>query len=400
MFKAIESAKRNNESTVLKDSEPTYKGGEELQSAFIQFIEATRELESSQRELSAQVLRLTGDLAKSNAELKQEITAKGRLAEDLAALLSALPTGVIILQHRRVYAFNEVSAKLVSELSVGDTWQLPKGWTALDEAHFRTNTDQLATVVRPESRPLSDDREMVLLHDVTATFRAREQAERESKLAAMGRMTAEIAHQLRTPLATAMLYASHLSRDSLDEEKRHRFVEHLIQQLNGLDGIVGRMMSFLRTRTLSSEIISVEELLHETKSSCIGLFEAHGVVLRLSIDGGTHLLTVQRDQLRGGILSILENALSVSPFGAAVSITAYVQRSRLVILIEDEGPGISESMKTRLFEPFATGSPKGTGLGLAIAKAAIEAHRGEVHAANRRERGAVFQIVLPVLEPL
>ena len=144
----------------------------------------------------------------------------------------------------------------------------------------------------------------------------------------------------------------------------------------------------------------VAELLEECRSSIEPLFESAGVRLAVSTQGGEHLVSVQRDQIRGGIVSILENALRFSKQGQEVRIRALAAHSRVDIYIEDDGPGIPEHMMARLFEPFATGSPRGTGLGLAIAKAAVEAHRGEIQARNRSEGGASFHIVLPVFEQL
>jgi two-component system sensor histidine kinase FlrB len=216
----------------------------------------------------------------------------------------------------------------------------------------------------------------------------------------MGRMAAEIAHQLRTPLATATLYASHLSKDKLSAEKRQQFAEQLNRQLTWLDDLVSRMMSFLRSKQGASHMLCVAELLEECRSSIEPLFESAGVRLAVSTQGGEHLVSVQRDQIRGGIVSILENALRFSKQGQEVRIRALAAHSRVDIYIEDDGPGIPEHMMARLFEPFATGSPRGTGLGLAIAKAAVEAHRGEIQARNRSEGGASFHIVLPVFEQL
>jgi len=375
--------------------------GSQLGAVFLQFVEATKALEISQQSLSAEVHRLTEDLAKSNANLKQQIEAKGRIAEELAALLSALPTGVIILQHGKVYAFNEVSSVVAPWLKVGVLWGTPKSWTAIEENHYKISTNsEEHLIIRSETRTLADGRQMLLLHDATATFRAREEAERESKLAAMGRMTAEIAHQLRTPLATATLYASHLSRENLSRESRLQFASRISQQLAWLDDLVSRMMRFLRDRPTQFEIVSVIDFLNELKHSVDVLYEAETVRLIFSIEGGDHLLRVQREQVRSGIVSVLENALRVSAPDQTVRVSAKAARSRLDIFVEDQGPGIDEAMLGRLFEPFATNSASGTGLGLAIAKAAIEAHGGQIHARNLNGGGALFHIVLPVLEPL
>jgi len=374
--------------------------GAQLGAVFLHFVEATKALEVSQQALSAEIHRLTDDLAKSNANLKQQIEAKGRIAEELAALLSALPTGVIILQDWRIYAFNDVSSVIAPWLKVGMQWAVPKTWTAIEENHYKTSMDEDSLIIRSETRNLANGRQMLLLHDATATYRAREEAERESKLAAMGKMTAEIAHQLRTPLATATLYASHLSRENLSKENQRQFASKLSQQLAWLDDLVSRMMRFLSERPAQAEVVSVYSFLNELKQSVDALFESAAVSLDFHIEGGDHLLTIQRDQVRSGIVSVLENALGVSRREQSVTVLAKAARSRLDIFIEDEGPGISDAMLGRLFEPFATSSQGGTGLGLAIAKAAIEAHGGQIHARNRATGGAVFHIVLPVLEPL
>lgn len=388
------------DSVPQSDDSPAAAGVLGLEAAFLHFVEATRELESSQRKLSDEVHRLTHDLARSNADLKHQIEAKKHLAEELAALLSALPTGVITLNGTRVYAFNAVSARHVPDLRVSGTWSVPRHWTALGGAHYRCDDHHDAEILRLEHHRLAEDRSMLLLHDVTATFKAREQIERESKLAAMGRMAAEIAHQIRTPLATAMLYAGHLSNPRLDPQRKERFSGLLHQQLAWLDGLASRMMSFLRHRAGDTQLICVEELLEECCSSIEPLFDSRGVSLDLAIRGGQHLLNVERDQIRGGIVSILENALQVSTEGQSVLVHAEAARSRLDIMIEDCGPGIPTALLGRLFEPFATGSPRGTGLGLAIAKSAVESHRGMIQAENRPQGGARFHIVLPVLEQL
>ena len=134
---------------------------EELEAAFLHFVDATRELEALQQKLSQEIYRLTEDLAKSNADLTLQIEAKGRLAEELAALLSALPTGVIILREGKVYAFNDMSATLAPELAMGMEWQLPKQWTAIDEAHYRVSDRHDARIIRPEVRKLVDGRELM-----------------------------------------------------------------------------------------------------------------------------------------------------------------------------------------------------------------------------------------------
>jgi two-component system sensor histidine kinase FlrB len=379
---------------------------EQLEAAFRDFVEATKDLELSQKKLTEEVYRLSEDLARSNSNLKLQMEAKDKIAQDLSALISALPTAVIILQRDRVYAYNDVSARIVPGLAPGELWQHPKTWIAIDEFHFRTkqNFGRLAAdsehILRPETRQLDEDRVLLLIHDVTATFLVREEAEREAKLAAMGRMAAEIAHQLRTPLATATLYASHLADSTITTEKRLSFVAPLNRQLAALDNLVSRMLSFLKNKPQMLEMVTVDEFINECCTSIEPLFDDRQILLGRRVEGGEHVLAVQREQLRSGILALLENAMQASVANQVVELKAVAASSRLTITIEDEGPGIANEILPRIFEPFATGKTQGTGLGLAIAKSAVEGHRGQIHGANRPNGGAVFQIVLPVLEPL
>ncbi|NDG82176.1 MAG: sensor histidine kinase [Betaproteobacteria bacterium] len=382
----------------------------ELEAAFLQFVEATRELEGSQTRLSREIQRLTNDLAKTNLELKSQIEAKGRLTEELAALLSALPLGVIILQRGVIYAFNDMASRIVPNVRTGQDWKIPRPWIRIDEAHFRCSAlrpgipaalEPSIDVVRPEYKTLPNDRLLVLLHDVTATFRAREQAERESKLSAMGQMAAEVAHQLRTPLATALIYAGHLVRRQLPEAKREQFSTRLNEQLKALDGLVSKMLGTLKNRPATTSLITVSQLIRDCQASIEPLCEIKGVGLNVTIDGGEHFLSVHENEIKGGVLSVLENALKFSLPGQSVRLTATAAQARLQILIEDDGPGISAQLIDRLFEPFLTSdSSSGTGLGLAIAKSAIQSHRGEIHGFNRSEGGASFLMVLPVFEAL
>lgn len=371
-----------------------------LEEAFLFFVDATKELEESQRQLSNEIYRLSEDLARTNADLKAQMAAKSRLAEELSTLISALPTGVVLLQEGKVYAFNAISQTYAPDISVNSSWVIPQHWAPAESDHYRC---ELRTgsfrILREEAFILHPDRKMILIHDVTTTYQSQEERARQVKLASMGKMAAEIAHQLRTPLATAMIYAGHLSKQEVPDHRRISFANLLNRQLSALENLVSRMMEFLQQRRHAPELIPIESLLNECRDSILPLFEGKKVRLIVQSVGGEHLLRIQRDQFRGGVLSILENALSVSAPGQKVIIESIARDSRLNLRISDEGPGVSVELVDRLFEPFSTNRSGGTGLGLAIAKAAFESHGGQITFTNLSPAGACFHVVLPVLEP-
>jgi len=402
---AIRRGSLMNAAQVKPDERPVPGAldAQSLREAFLYFVEATKELEDSQNRLADEIHRLSGDLARSNANLKVQMEAKSRLADELSGLISALPTGVVLMLRGEVYAFNAISRIYAPELQVGSHWSTPSHWIPSESGHFRCN-DGIgdSRILRPERHDLNPhnaDKQLLLIHDVTATYQSQEDRARQAKLTSMGRMTAEIAHQLRTPLATAMIYAAHLSSHSLSDLQRTSFSKLLNSQLLALESLVSRMLGFLINRRPSPELVTVENLLEECRESIQPLFDAKGVRLKIQCSGGKHLIGIQRDHFRGGLVSILENALEVSTEGQEVIIQSIAKGSRLDIKVLDEGPGLPGTVIERLFEPFSTSRPGGTGLGLAIAKAAFENHGGQVSLSNLEPRGACFHIVLPVFEP-
>ncbi|NDC33685.1 MAG: ATP-binding protein, partial [Burkholderiaceae bacterium] len=130
------------------------------------------------------------------------------------------------------------------------------------------------------------------------------------------------------------------------------------------------------------------------------LCEEKGVTLRSQMSiAKDQLVNVEQQAIVNALLAILENALEVSEAGQTISITASGNHQRVTIVIDDQGPGIPNTMLESLFEPFSTGHSSGTGLGLAIAKNALEAHRGSIHAENY-DGGARFTITLPSMNSL
>ena len=107
------------------------------------------------------------------------------------------------------------------------------------------------------------------------------------------------------------------------------------------------------------------------------------------------MLMVEPKSIPNAIVAILENALSVSKPADQVLLQAKVESKKMIILIQDQGPGIASTIIDSLFEPFSTTSANGTGLGLSIAKNTIEAHRGMI-AVESSAKGAIFKITLPI----
>jgi two-component system sensor histidine kinase FlrB len=236
---------------------------------------------------------------------------------------------------------------------------------------------------------------VVLLTEVSEAYRMREQLARHQKLSAMGEMAAGLAHQLRTPLATALLYAGNLTRERLAEGDRQRFAEKALARLKDLERMIQDMLTFLRGAPIASEPIPLRELVAELSQVMEPQMADKGVQLAVELKGVAAHVRGDRKALCGALLNLLENALQASPAGSAVTLAAGVESGRIAIRVSDQGKGMSPEVQRRLFQPFFTTRSEGTGLGLAIMRSVVDAHGGEVQVDSEPGRGTTFIVHLP-----
>lgn len=358
----------------------------QLEEAFKLFLQASQELEAQQSALQNQVNRLSNDLADAN--------------QRMAALLSALPAGVLVIEDGRIRELNPAARNLLPSVQEGDTWRIPEDWSATPVAgEFQTRTDSASRTVQIKE-VVFGGRRILQIQDITESLAQHAESQRQSKLASMGQMAASIAHQLRTPLATATLYAGHLTDPLLAPERQRDMAAKLRRQLDSLEKLTTRMLAFVRQRPQKTASVPVAALLDDAEQAIRPVCERYGVGLKVTLSGEPSELSVERDTIVSALVAVLENALQVSPKGSEIHLRCLAESGRVRIVIDDQGPGIEEDMLNSIFEPFTTSRVNGTGLGLSIARNAIEAHRGEISAINRKEGGARFTLTLPCLVTL
>ena len=355
---------------------------EQLEEAFALFIEASKAIEAQQAQLQAEIERLSSDLAQANQRLTD--------------LLQALPTGVVLVENGLV-ADQNLAAQSQVGLQIGQAWRVPNSWLPTPmPGEYQTSTDSSARTVKVTQLSLAD-RQIVQIQDITESLRLHIESQRQSKLASMGQMAASIAHQLRTPLATATLYAGNLGMPNLTPEKQKEALDRLRKQLASLETLTTQMLQFVRQRPQKTEMVSGQALLDEAVAAIAPMCEKRNVGLQVQASGMDSLVNVERQTMVGAMVAILENALQVSQEGSQILLHGRADGPRLQFVVEDNGPGIPNDMLASLFEPFATSRINGTGLGLSIARNAVEAHRGEILASNRAEGGARFSISIPCI---
>ena len=372
---------------------------QELQRAFDVFNQVSLELTQAYEGLQARVESLTSELAVANGELRRQYQEKEALSERLSLLLNALPAGVVVLDSTAaVSEANPVAQHMLGADIIGREWpQLAPAKLAATDAPDEWQLDARRVAIA-ESPLDSAGGRLLLIHDITVAHELKANVERHQRLAAMGEMAASLAHQLRTPLATALLYSSNLTQPDLSDAARTRFAGKATEQLRRLERLIQDVLLFARGESIGRDLIPAHALVAEAAQTMGPLCLEKGVSFAVTTDVGDALLTGSRKALGGALLNLLENALQACEGrgAAAVRLGACIDGRYLRLSVRDTGGGIAPEAQARIFEPFFTTRGQGTGLGLAIALGVTRAHGGTIEVRSIPGDGSEFIMRLPV----
>ncbi len=374
-----------------------------LEDAFGQFNDCSEKLSETYRDLEAHIARLSQELSEERSKSHLQISEKERYARRLSQLLSALPAGVIVIDVTgRIQQSNPAAVELLNEPLEGELWRdvidraFAPSFQAGQEARLKDGR-----FVSLSTCPLGDEPgQIILLVDVTETRLLQQALQRHQRLSTMGEMSAKLAHQIRTPLASALLYVSNLSKGSIPEAERSKFIGKALARLQHLENVVEDMLSFSRVGEQIHDIFEINDLLHELRSAMETHLEANTCSLRLDLNTTHEKLNANRDALLGVLQNLISNAIQACGQEGKLTITTQAAEQirglpAIDIILTDNGPGIPLENQEKIFEPFFTTRSEGTGLGLAVAKAVIENHGGSIWIASSDSNGTTFVIRLP-----
>ncbi len=224
----------------------------------------------------------------------------------------------------------------------------------------------------------------------------RELAQRE-RLAALGRMAATVAHEIKNPLSAIKSIAQVMREDESLRNEYERDLGLIVGETDRLSQSVTQLLSFARKESPAAQPLSVDELLR----SVVDLFRAsareQGVVLDCDVKIEAELAGRSVSALRDALSNLLLNALQATPQGGKVELIAAPADGELLISVQDSGSGVPADLRERIWEPFFTTRQRGTGLGLAIVRKRLQEVGGSASLAfSRNGRGALFHLRLPL----
>ena len=218
---------------------------------------------------------------------------------------------------------------------------------------------------------------------------------RSERLAALGKLLAGVAHEVRNPLA-GIRAITQLWRRGLGMGEEG--FDHLTDEVDRLEGIVSRLLQFSRADAQDLSAGDLNAVAAEAARLAEDRAREHGVRVELELAAELPSVDMAAPALMQLLRNLTTNALQVMPRGGVLRVATHSDPSRGTVSasVSDDGPGLSDEVLSHLFEPFFTTKAEGTGLGLAIAREIALAHRGDLRAENRASGGAVFTLILPV----
>jgi two-component system NtrC family sensor kinase len=246
-----------------------------------------------------------------------------------------------------------------------------------------------------------------VLKDITDEKRLQAQLVQTEKLAALGRLTASLAHEVNNPLQALRSGLRLLLNRRLDEAKRKKYLTIADREVERLIGIVERMLNFYRPSEGERQPLTVNEVIEEVLALVHKQLQHSQVTLKRAMSPDLPPVAATADQLKQVFLNLILNAIEAMPDGGQLRITTRfvaaqpggpLRGDEVHVLVTDTGHGIPSEAMSRLFEPFYTTKAQGTGLGLSISYGIVEQHGGRIEVASHPGEGSTFTVRIPVSE--
>ena len=373
---------------------------EPLADAYERFSEVSEQLEQSHALLTQQVSMLKRQLADAEEQRTHELTEKARLAGRLQNVLDLLPGGVVVLDGRGVVReANPAARDLLGEPLEGQLWRdLIRDRFAPREDDYHEVSLRSGRRVSLATRSLvGEPGQLILLNDLTETRQLQSQLARNERLSALGHMVASLAHQIRTPLSAALLYAEHLNDQELAPAHRVRFAERLQGRLHSIEHQIRDMLQFAKGDLPIEDRLPASIFFEWLQNQADSLIEEKGGRCRWDyLLPDDVMLRCNRDTLTGAVTNLIDNALQAGTPNPSLKVSLRLIEDQLSISVVDTGSGMSPALLARIGEPFHTTRAQGTGLGVAVVKSVVQAHGGLFALRSKVGWGTCAEILLPV----
>lgn len=381
-------------------------------------------LQTEYAELESRHAALNAELAAVNSSLREAAASNQRLAVHLDQILATVNLGIIAVDDAGIIRlFNRAAADMLGipatqalnrpyELVLPDrhgdsATALACARGAAPVSHLRREVKRnggpgmvlsVSTMCLDSAEVGSPGGAIEVFADLTPLESMHREIARMRTLAALGEMSATIAHEIRNPLGGIIGFAELLARRVDGDDEVRSMVTSILQGAEHLNTLVNRLLDFARDPRLERRPIEWSRFLQMTADQYEDGARRRGAKLRLLRNWPEKLPLAHADGicLRQALWNILENAEHATAGAGEVTLSVEPADGRILLSVADDGPGIDPKIADRLFVPFATTKKKGTGLGLATARKLIEAHGGTIEVESAAGQGTIVRLNLPL----
>ena len=333
-------------------------------------------------------------------------TDADQLANRHSRLLAVLPAGVVVIDGSGfIQEANEAAISLLGEPLSGERWV-----NVIERAFDPKPSDghdvslKDGRLVHISTNPLGHEPgQIILLQDVTDTRALQSKVSHLQRLSTIGEVTARLAHQIRTPLSSAMLYLSPLLKEGADEQVKQRFATRVKDSLTHMEQLIRDLLSFSRGNMASPSPVAVSELLSELEQqfSAQNDVENSTVTMTLVNQVNDDYIYGSQSALISAIANLLNNARQACEGHGQIEVMAeYAENNAkeqcIQISVNDNGEGMSEAELNKVLTPFYTTRSNGTGLGLAVVQSIVKAHRGLLAIESEPKKGSSVKLLFPI----
>ncbi len=344
----------------------------DLRAGFDAFIEASRRLEASYAELRQRAAEVDEQLAATNRRLQEALAERD-------AIFAALPLGVIARRGDGTIVYRNDEAKRLCDIARAASIELT------DAVAGEIEVGDGGIRVRSAGLP---DGELLLLEDRSRIRELEREVHRLDRLAGLSELALGVAHEIKNPLNGVMGFAELLVRGPEGDNAR-RYAGRIRSGLRQVDDIVKSLLAFARPELRQATVAAVGAV------AAAAALEAGLPAERLVVRGAIEAL-VESPALQRVLSVLFRNAIEARADDVSVGIDVQRRGGRVELIVEDDGPGVSAELGTKVLEPFVSSKARGTGLGLPLAARVLAFLGGELALMNPGEAGARFRIRMPV----
>ncbi|MCL1066552.1 ATP-binding protein [Shewanella olleyana] len=323
------------------------------------------------------------------------------MSNQMAHILQAMPSGVVIINGDGLVTLaNPVATELLGRPLQGAKWFdiINRAFSPQeDDGHEVSLKNGLR--VKLAITPLSPEPgQLIVLTDLTETRLLQKNLSHLQRLSALGKMVATLAHQVRTPLSAAMLYASNLASTKLNEPAKKRFQTKLVDRLNELERQVNDMLLMAKNKQDdTSEPMTAEDVIEPVLASCEPIVENKQCKLSY-FNHASEKILANGNALSSAINNLVMNSLEAN--ATEIRLITASSDTHIHIDVIDNGKGLATDMQQQILEPFFTTKSQGTGLGLAVVQTVVRNHNGTVQVSSQPNKGCLIRLTFPIYQSI